>query len=74
MPLGCQALVVAWWVPFRRPGRFVLGLRDVLVAWWRCGFLRRLQPRLSLTPNAVCRRHPATTGEQLSHFCHVDIL
>ena len=47
--LRCQALVVARWRPFRRPGRFDLGLLDVLVAWGRCCILRRLQPRAPLT-------------------------
>src|SRR5665647_67995 len=42
--LGSQALLVAGQRPFRRPGRFVLGLLDVLAMRWRCGFLRRPRP------------------------------
>ena len=71
--LGFQALVIAGRRPFRRPGRFVLGLLDVIVAWRRCGILRRLQPRQSLTSPGGRPCQPATTGERQSHFRRVDI-
>jgi superfamily II DNA/RNA helicase len=45
---GCQALDLARWCPSRRPGRFDLGLLDVVLARWRCGFLSRLEPRAPL--------------------------
>src|ERR1035437_4304162 len=62
--LGSQALLVAGQRPFRRPGRFVLGLLDVLSMRWRAGFLRR--PRPPLTPTGGYHSRTATVGEQRS--------
>lgn len=70
--LGSQALLVAGQRPFRRPGRFVLGLLDVLAMRWRAGFLRRPRPPLTLTGG--CHSRTASVGEQFGHLRRVDVL
>ena len=59
-----QALLGAGWATFRRPGRFDLGVLDVLVAWRRRGVLRRFQPRRSLASAGGRPGHGLTTGER----------